>query len=211
MKPLGELDHYEVLEVAPDASPEEVERAYRVVRAAYADGSLGTYSVFDTDESATLRERVEAAYRVLSDPEARRAYDAAHRTTPDEPAPAPLRFEPVGSAAGEAPATSFDVFEESEEADANAEWDGARLRRARLMRAVELRQIAHLTKINPTYLRFLEEERFEDLPAPVYVRGFVTAYAQSLGLDARRVAGSYMHRFLARRGRPKLPGIFGAP
>ena len=41
--------------------------------------------------------------------------------------------------------------------------------------------------------------RFPDLPAPVYVRGFVGAYASCLGLDSRRVATSYMRRFDARR------------
>ena len=44
-------------------------------------------------------------------------------------------------------------------------------------------------------LRFIEEERFADLPARVYVRGFVGAYASCVGLDPRRVVESYMPRF----------------
>ena len=78
-------------------------------------------------------------------------------------------------------------------------YDGARLRRSRLHRGVEIEQIAQVTKINPTYLHFIESERFDDLPAPVYVRGFVSAYARCVGLDADAVAASYMERFRASR------------
>jgi cytoskeletal protein RodZ len=56
-----------------------------------------------------------------------------------------------------------------------------------------------VTKINPTYLAFLEEGRFAELPARVYVRGFVAAYASSIGLDPNRVAGSYMKGYEAAR------------
>jgi flagellar biosynthesis protein FlhG len=71
---------------------------------------------------------------------------------------------------------------------------------------MELEDISGITKISPTYLRFIEEERFSELPAPVYVRGFVTAYANSVGLDGKRVAASYMRNFEtetagSRRGR----------
>ena len=97
---------------------------------------------------------------------------------------------------------------ELEELDAleEGEFDGARLRRARLRNGVELDEIAGVTKVNPTYLRFIEEERFEDLPAAVYVRGFVMGYASCIGLDPSRVAKSYMRRFQnapenPRRGR----------
>ena len=40
MKPLSEQDHYETLEVAREAGLEEIERAYRLARATYADDSL---------------------------------------------------------------------------------------------------------------------------------------------------------------------------
>jgi cytoskeletal protein RodZ len=53
--------------------------------------------------------------------------------------------------------------------------------------------------VNPTYLRFIEDDDFENLPAPVYVRGFVSAYARCLGLDPARVVTDYMERFEAAR------------
>jgi cytoskeletal protein RodZ len=79
----------------------------------------------------------------------------------------------------------------------DGEFDGASLRRSRLRSGVEIEDIAGITKINPSYLRFIEENRYSDLPAPVYVRGFVRAYADCVGLDAARVVASYMRKYEA--------------
>ena len=59
--------------------------------------------------------------------------------------------------------------------------------------------------MNPTYLAFIEDERFDGLPAAVYVRGFVVGYAGCLGLDAtaKRVAASYLQRYEERKGAAK--------
>lgn len=203
MKPLEHQNHYEALEVATSATPEEIERAYRLVRSAYADDSLALYSIFDESDASAVRERIEHAYHVLSDPESRRQYDAGlepERRAPiqepvPEPAPAPL--EPM------------QALEEIEDVEEGQDFDGARLRRARLRRGIELGQISEITKVNPDYLIAIEEENFEGMPAPVYVRGFVVAYAQVLGLDAAVVADSYMPRLDAARksrGRGRLLG-----
>ena len=42
------------------------------------------------------------------------------------------------------------------------------------------------------YLKAIEEERFEDLPAPVYVRGFVTEYARYLKINSQRAVEDFM-------------------
>ena len=216
MRSLEELDYYELLEVPRDARPEEIERGYALVREAYEDESVAAYSVFDGDEAVALRERIDHAYRVLSDPEARRAYDAAFDDAAavdalgaavagdaegvedgfgaEEARELPIAEEPAGRPVE----PRFEGFEEVDDGE-DAIWDGARLRRARLLRGVELDALASVTKINPTYLRFLEEERFADLPAAVYVRGFVGAYARHLGLDANRVSRSYAARFEEHR------------
>lgn len=199
MKPLAELDHYEVLEVPRDAGPEEIERAYRLVRSAYSGDSVAAYSLFEAQDAEALRERIDTAYRVLSDPGARREYDAAWK---GEPAPAhePVAGDTVGAEA-EPQMVGFDEVEMDEE---GAQWDGARLRRARLARGLEIEQITRITKVNVRYLTSLEEEQFEDLPAAVYVRGFVMAYARCLRLDGARVAASYMQRHEAQlENRPR--------
>ena len=92
----------------------------------------------------------------------------------------------------------------------DGEFDGPRLRRLRMHRGIELDEIAEITKVSSRYLRCIEEEAFDGLPAPVYVRGFVTAYARTIGLNPQRVVASYMLRLeegtkesgRASRGRP---------
>ena len=71
MKPVSELDHYELLEVPRNARREEIERAYRLVQAAYAEDSLGVYSIFDGRETAAIRQKIEIARRVLLDADSR--------------------------------------------------------------------------------------------------------------------------------------------
>ena len=201
MKPLGEQNHYELLEVSCEVDAAEIERAYRMAQAAYASDSLAIYSVLADEDAVSLRERIELAYEVLSDPERRRAYDRSLAGEEMAPSSSALAFELEREASVRSqptplpPITTIAGFDELEaEADSSV-YDGARLRRARMRRGLELEQIAQVTKINPTYLRFLEEERFDDLPAAVYVRGFVGAYARCCGLDLRAVVPSYMERF----------------
>jgi DnaJ-class molecular chaperone len=190
MKPLSEQDHYETLEVAREAGLPEIERAYRLARATYADDSLAGYSVFGQGDAAAIRERIETAYRVLADPEARRAYDDF---LAGDSQPELVAIEEVdGAPEVQIP---LDAFEDLE--DDSAPFDGARLRRARLRRGIELDEVSRITKINAVYLSFLEEGRFAELPARVYVRGFVAAYASCIGLDPIRVASSYMKGYEA--------------
>jgi DnaJ-class molecular chaperone len=193
MKPLSEQDHYETLEIGREAALEEIDRAYRLARATYADDSLAGYSVFGQGDAAAIRERIETAYRVLSDSEARRAYDAYLAGESQREAPAVIE-EVDGAPEVQIP---LDAFEDME--DDAVDFDGARLRRARLRRGIELDEVSRITKINTVYLSCLEEGRFAELPARVYVRGFVAAYASCIGLDPVRVASSYMKGYEAAR------------
>ncbi|MFP8880028.1 MAG: helix-turn-helix domain-containing protein [Myxococcota bacterium] len=199
MRSLFDQDHYEVLETQRGATRDQIERSYRLALSTYADDSLAGYSVFSDGDSLAIRERIEVAYRVLADQESRSAYDATLDDSDDllgaqsdvmiantqQPvAPLPSVEEPPRELA------SVAEFEELD--DGTGDFDGARLRRCRLRCGIELEEIAGVTKINNGYLHAIEEERFGDLPSKVYVRGFVTAFASTLGLDTKTVATSYM-------------------
>lgn len=197
MKPFSEQTHYEILELPRDASADQVERAYRVARATYSSDSLATYSIYDEAELGALQERIELAHAVLSDDARRRAYDEQLGAAP--------RVELALSFADEDEqglenAPEIRGFEESVD---EGPWGGAKLRRWRIARGIELDRVAATTKISESYLRSLEEERFDALPATVYVRGFVTAYVRAVGLEAERVVPHYMERVLAAR--PEKP------
>lgn len=201
MKALSEQNHYEVLEVARNVSREEIERAYRLVRDTYAEDSLAGYSIFQEGDVATIRGRIEAAYQVLSDADSRRAYDAALAAVGDPPGPVSQPGPDAPDLAGPAPEPQLGAFDDF--GDEHDDYDGARLRRSRLRRGMEIEDVARVTKVNPAYLRFIEEERFGDLPARVYVRGFVMAYASCVGLEPRSMAGGYLQRFDRGRAPPR--------
>ena len=74
---------------------------------------------------------------------------------------------------------------------------GSTLREARLRRRLDFRQVEQATKIRSRYLRALEEEDFDALPADTYVRGFLRAYAEFLGLDGKLYVDEYTSRFVA--------------
>ena len=69
---------------------------------------------------------------------------------------------------------------------------GAWLASVREKRAITLDEMSDISKVSLTYLRAIEEESFADLPEPVYVRGFLTAYSRTLGLDPDAVVQSYL-------------------
>jgi flagellar biosynthesis protein FlhG len=200
MTKIPDLDHYELLELSREATHEEVERAYRLACVTWAEEALASYSVASEAELGSLRQRVEQAYRVLSDADERGAYDAALgrlRGASEEPDLGLEQDEQKELAPAELPA-EIEVFEDLSGPE-DGRWTGPALRRTRLARGLELEQINATTKVKPDYLRAIEEERFEALPAAVYVRGFVSAYARCLGLDAGRVANDYLERLADAR------------
>jgi curved DNA-binding protein CbpA len=170
-------DLYTVLGLEPRASREQVERAYRFCLELYGEGSLATYTLVDPTEAEQQRLRVREAYEVLVDDEKRRVYDEVQGYLPPDGSVLPF---PVP---GSEPAD-----------DLPAVLGGADLRRIREARGVSLRHIAAVTKIGVRFLEYVEDDRFDFLPPPVYLRGFLQAYARLVGIDPRRAADAYMSR-----------------
>ena len=74
---------------------------------------------------------------------------------------------------------------------------GSSLREARTRQGLELPELETRTKIRSKYLRALEEEQFDTLPGHTYVKGFLRAYADSLGLDGGLYVDEYNSRYVA--------------
>jgi len=192
VKPLCDQDHYEILEIPRGASTGAIERAYRLARTTFADDSLALYSVVDPRDAEAIRQRIEEAYRVLSDPAARREYDAGLEPgAAGEALPIEFDAEPARPVAQSSPGVVGDLAP----GEQPSRYDGAAFRAARLRHSLGLDQIADVTKVNPRYLRYIEEEKLEGLPARVYVRGFVEAYSRVVGFDPGRSVPSYMEIF----------------
>src|ERR1700704_2875243 len=61
---------------------------------------------------------------------------------------------------------------------------GAMLREARMRDRIDVSEIEAKTKIRAKYLRALENEEWDLLPGPTYVKSFLRTYAEALDLDA---------------------------
>jgi cytoskeleton protein RodZ len=72
---------------------------------------------------------------------------------------------------------------------------GSTLREARLRRRLDITDLETQTKIRAKYLRALENEEWDLLPGPAYVKTFLRTYAETLGLDARVLVEEYKLRF----------------
>jgi hypothetical protein len=72
---------------------------------------------------------------------------------------------------------------------------GSSLREARERQKLELSRIERDTRIRAKFLRALEDEQFDRIPAPAYAKGFLRTYADYLGLDAQRFVDEYNAHF----------------
>src|SRR5215207_11688 len=93
---------------------------------------------------------------------------------------------------------------------------GTSLREARLRQSLDFPEIEQGTKIRGKYLRALEDEQFDVLPAQTYVKGFLRSYAEYLGLDGQLYVDEYNSRFVVgeeeqssrpRRSAPPSRGV----
>ena len=74
---------------------------------------------------------------------------------------------------------------------------GSSLREARTRQGLDFPEMEIRTKVRAKYLRLLEEEHFEQLPAHTYIKGFLRTYADCLGLDGQLYVDEYNSRFVA--------------
>ena len=176
--------HYRVLGLPPQASREQIERAFRFCNEMYGPASLATYSLLEPSDVEATRTRIDEAYAVLMDPGRRRAYDESLGLR----APGAVPYPPAEGGGDALQLLGPDPVELPEVVT------GPALKRVREMRGISLRQIATESKVGVRYLQYIEEDRFSYLPAPVYLRGFLSEYARVVGLDARRVVESYIAR-----------------
>jgi flagellar biosynthesis protein FlhG len=193
--------HYELLEVPPTASFEDIRRANRRIRDIYGTESVAISGLYDPASLEAVHRRLDLAYTTLMDAAKRKEYDL--ELFP-EGVPLPLvaadgaMIPRVAARTDDSP--SAGVRPPMPEVGPRTAFSGGMLRQVREALGIELREIAERSKIGMAYLQAIEEERFTKLPAAVYVRGFLGEYARLLGLDPERVKDSYLERY--RQARP---------
>ncbi len=79
---------------------------------------------------------------------------------------------------------------------------GQRLRQRREARGTTLEAVTRATRLTRTSLLALEGDHFEDIAAPVYVRGFLRLYCQYLDLDVDQMLEAYEQQVAVRTDEP---------
>ncbi|NEP58628.1 MAG: helix-turn-helix domain-containing protein [Symploca sp. SIO2G7] len=68
---------------------------------------------------------------------------------------------------------------------------GSRLRQFRTQQSISLEEVAQRTRIQVRLLRAIEEAELDQLPEPVYVKGFIKRFADALGLNGTEFASTF--------------------
>lgn len=206
LKRFRDQTYYEILGVAANSSQRQLQAAFLKLDGMYKPGSLSLYSLLEAEEIEEIRAILRAARGTLLHEVSRRAYDrqlveegrlqphelrnpvhAPASQEEQEPETAPLpQEEPPHEAAAPDP-------EEVSVPEPDF-YDGAHLRAFREAKGIALENVALVTKVSRSTLQFIEEDRFDKLPAKVYLQGFLKAYAEVLGLNPEKTAASYLGR-----------------
>lgn len=198
------FNHYDILELSPQCSQNDITDAYNKAKATYSGQNPALYTIFSEQEAREYLRLVEEAYAILGNRSLRALYDEKlvkgisdtakvafdnllqeSRTNKNQQLPKIQRFKLEFQ--------TNPAFEE--EIKKQNQWNGAFLKKVREYKKVSLEQLSEITKITPFYLNALESGERTNLPAPVYVRGYLVQVCRVLNLDDKKVAESFMRHF----------------
>lgn len=195
-------NYYEILELPSNAPQHEVTAAYDRARSTYAGDNPAIYTIFSEQEARELLVIIEEAYQVLGNKILRNIYD--QRLLSGRSSLNDLSYESILEASKQAfpeskveekpaPFTRDENFER--EIKHKTDWNGSFLKKVREYKNISPQKLSETTKINHYYIQAIEGMQPENLPAVVFVRGYVSQIAKALGLDEKLVADSYMKHF----------------
>ena len=213
----GEKNYYEILEISPSANQDEIYNGYIKAKNAYSQDSLALYSIMTKSQCKEILKSIDEAYLIISDSEKRYEYDKVKgigtpffpSNTESSKSPFSLEEEESFRQSNKKVSTSkiakmvsckkfslnYDKDPQFEqEIEKTTEFNGEFLKKIREYRQVDINRMSDMTKISKTYINCLEKEDIKNLPALVYVRGFVYQYAKCLKLNPDLVATSYLNR-----------------
>ena len=217
MKRFDKLNYYELFEIPFDACPFRVREAYRSVRDTYVEGSLLTYSLFTADEREEILERIKRAYATLIDTNKRTHYnttleengeklpDVEQEDETEKLIPMP-RLSAYGSSSSDVRKAKNKLEEQGVRELLNSMMSaksisGYDLKELREALGVEFDEVVNVTKISPIILQAIEHDEFAKLPPRVYLRSFLSAYAEVLETDPQKVIDGYfknIHEYTER-------------
>ncbi len=213
MKRITEQNYYELLDISPRASTQEVRWAYDQAMSIYAADSLPTYSLLPETERELILSRLVNAYKTLTNGQLRAEYNQLLLESGELIAEefglssleesctinGKLREVKVESLlTGERTTESLVLSTEDslDLIDIDSTVSGKDIQGLRIAREISVEDINRKTNIPKKTLEDIEEERFEELPALVYLKGFLRAYARILNMNESQIVDGYVKRFL---------------
>jgi curved DNA-binding protein CbpA len=202
---MSRFNYYDLLEVSPHSQQHEISTAYKRAKATYSGENSAIYTIFSETEARDMLNLIEEAYSVLGNKALRSLYDekisqngvkiedisydklsmqsklAMHEMAKTHTRPQPIKY-----------AVDETIEKEIKE---TVDWTGKQLAKVRNYKGISIEKLSEITKISSFYLNAVENEDKKNLPAPVFVRGYITQIAKVLGIDGKKAADSYMVNF----------------
>lgn len=208
MKKFQGRSFYEILEVSSSASDFEIRQAYKEAMALYDEDSLTTYSLFTDEERDEILGKIEEAFSTLIDKKSRADYDrelvASGKMAPgllnhrEKRKPIPL-FQSRDSFGQKAISKRRRGKTRPEHVEeivgqilGQERVTGHDLKKLREFMGITIEEIFEVSRIGITTLKAIEENDFDNLPTPVYLKSFLKTYAEFLKVDPGRVIDGYM-------------------
>ena len=213
MKKLTEQDYYNLLDISPKASFGEVRSAYDQAMSIYTTDSIATYTLFTEQERELILSRLAEAYKTLTNSQLRKEYNHL-LIERGERSPQEMGFlssEDSNGASGKLLEVSVESLTQKQREtkderlpsnanlslfDTQISVTGKIIKTIRTTQEISLEEIFKQTNISRETLEDIEEERFEKLPALVYLRGFLKAYANILQVNQTEMVDGYVKRYL---------------
>ena len=213
MKRLTEQNYYTLLGISPEATFEEVRSAYDQAMGIYSADSIATYSLLTREERERMLSRLVDAYKTLTNSQLRKEYNS-FLVEKGELSPQEMGLSSLGdsdTAKGKLRDVSVESLVQREERTENENQPsgdnldlpdnltsvtGRDLKMLRIAGDISLEEVYRKTNIPKKTVEDIEEENFENLPALVYLKGFLKTYAKVLNINEDQMVDGYIERFL---------------
>lgn len=174
-------NYYQVLRVRKDATRTDIIAAYHAAKSAFTQGAAASNLSLTSEQISGYLRRIEEAYLTLTDPKKRQDYDAVLNL-------ANSGTDSTQPGASESLAITGDM-----------------LRKTRERLNLSLEEMFRITRIPMHYLKAIEEENVKNMPARVYLQGFIKNLAQVYKLNPKETARLFLDHFdknLSQRATP---------
>ena len=208
MKIFEGKNYYEILNLPYNAGIVEIKQAYEDAIEMYDENSLVTYALFPDEQRKALLQVIDEAFHTLANEDKRAAYNHMLISSGQVDAQQfPKKLKGLTPPPHEADVNSMHrdlknwVKQKSKESDirqlttellSKSLVSGEDLRQLREALEINIAEIFEQTRVSKITLERIEQNRYADLPAEVFLKSFLKSYAKILQIDAQRIVEGYL-------------------